>query len=348
MRTRLLLPALLALVVTATVVPSIARAEVPPVAEPSLFVVRAPAHHDDGVLSVRTKNLEWFTDRPDRDAGRLSTKELVEHWESWGFGSDPPNAALVGDDVDVIGELTKPRIRRGALRFGFEPIRGVPEDGNLGTVSLLIDPTGSSQYSLTVQNNSSNATNLAVYQTDPDLNVPNVFSLAWFAKYAYPTTTVTFTWDQSSQLMWSQTGSLVPGITFQAAQSLDVNPADQGQNSATLTNANGAFQFVQGQGSSAPAGSVGVTMDGTISLDTASIAFGQSGAPVFAAQAQPNYNVVFTPHPNYWLTFGPYQQGQVLDVGQITNNVQIPFPPGVTSMTATLNQDNTWTVQPTG
>jgi hypothetical protein len=147
--------------------------------------------------------------------------------------------------------------------------------------------------------------------------------------------------------MWAQTGSLVPGITFQAAQSLDVNPADQGQNSATLTNANGAFQFVQGQGSSVPAGSVGVTMDNTIPLNTASIAFGQSGAPVFAVPAQPNFNVVFTPRPSYWLTAGQYQQGQALAVEQITNNVQIVFPPGVTSMTATLNQDNTWTVQRT-
>ena len=98
-RTRLLLPAVLALVATSLVVPSVAHAEVPPVAEPSLFVVRAPVTSNDGVLIVSTKKLEWFTDRPNRDAGSLSTKELVDHWNGWGFEGDPPNATPVTLDV---------------------------------------------------------------------------------------------------------------------------------------------------------------------------------------------------------------------------------------------------------
>jgi hypothetical protein len=332
------------LVITATVVPSVAHAEVPPVAEPSLFVVRAPIHQNDGVLTVRTRDLEWFTDRPNRDAGSLTTKELVKHWDSWGFKGDPPNAALIGRDTDVIGELSRPRLRAGTVQFDFKPIRGEPADGNLGKVSLLIDPTGWGGYQLTVVNNSPTSTNIVLYQTSPDTSIPNLLSLAWFSKLANPSTTLTFQWDQSYQLMWAQTGTLVPGITFDAQQALDVGPTP-GENSATLTAPNGDFEFTAG-GAQVPAGSVGLTMDGTIPLNTASYALGQTQQPVFAAQAQPNINAVFTPHPQYWLTFGQYQQGEVIDTQQITDNIQIQFPSGVTSMTATLNPDNTWTVQP--
>jgi len=296
------------------------------------------------LLTVNTKKLEWFTDRPNRDAGSISAKELVDHWNGWGFKGDPPNAALIGRDTDVIGELSQPRLRAGTVQFDFKPIRGEPADGKLGKVSLLIDPTGWGGYQRTVVNNSPNVTNIVLYQTSPDTTIPNLLSLAWFSKFSSPTSTLTFQWDQSYQLMWAQTGTLVPGIVFDAGQVLDTNPVP-GENSALLTAPNDDFQFAAG-GAQVPAGSIGLTMDGTIPLNTASYALGQTQQPVFAAQAQPNINAVFTPHPVYWLTFGQYQQGEALDPEQITNNIQIQFPSGVTSMTATLNADNTWTVQP--
>lgn len=36
-----------------------------------------------------------------------------------------------------------------------------------------------------------------------------------------------------------------------------------------------------------------------------------------------------------------------MDVTSVSNPVQIEFPVNVYSMTATLNADNTWTIQPT-
>jgi rhizosphere induced protein len=345
MRARILLPALLGSVIAATVVPiASAGAEVPPIAEPSLFVVRAPITSNDGVLTVSTKKLEWFTDRPNHDAGSLSTKELVDHWNGWGFKGDPPNAALIGPDTDVIGELSKPKLRGSTVQFAFKPIRGEPGDGKLGKVSLLIDPTGWAGYQLTVVDNSPTPTNIVLYQTIPDTSIPNLLPLAWFSRFADPQTTLTFQWDETYQLMWAQTGALFPGIVFDAAQIRDVNTVP-GQNSALLTAPNGNLQFAAGS-APVPAGSIGLTMDGTIPVNTAAYALGQTQQPVFAAPAQPNITALFTPNPHYWLTFGTYQQGEVLDPGQLTNSIEIQFPSGVTAMTATLNSDNTWTVQP--
>lgn len=50
--------------------------------------------------------------------------------------------------------------------------------------------------------------------------------------------------------------------------------------------------------------------------------------------------------PRTWLTFGQFQQGQVLDIGAIINSAKIDFPAGVYAITVTLNGDDTFTVSP--
>jgi rhizosphere induced protein len=39
-----------------------------------------------------------------------------------------------------------------------------------------------------------------------------------------------------------------------------------------------------------------------------------SGNGTLAAPAQPAWTYIFTPRPQYWITFGEYAQGPVLDV----------------------------------
>jgi hypothetical protein len=71
-----------------------------------------------------------------------------------------------------------------------------------------------------------------------------------------------------------------------------------------------------------------------------------SGSGTFVVPASPNLNLVFTPHPKYWVTAGTFATGEVLDSEQLTNTAAVEFPPGVYAMVATLQLDNTWTVQP--
>ncbi len=207
---------------------------------------------------------------------------------------------------------------------------------------------GSVTYSLVFQNNSVNAGSAAVYQTDPNIGVPNVMSLAWFSKYAMPTTNVVFQWSIDYSFVWSQTGTLKPGVVFLASQNWAADLSSS--NAVTLTYQNspqgGAYTF-QNQGAGPQQGTLYITEDGTVPLNQASVGIGMSGAGSFVVQAQPNLNLTFTPHPLYWITFGNYFQGQVLDIGSITNPGSIQFPPGVYSMTAILNQNNSWTIQPT-
>jgi hypothetical protein len=69
-----------------------------------------------------------------------------------------------------------------------------------------------------------------------------------------------------------------------------------------------------------------------------------SGSGIFAAQAQPNANLVITPHPQYWIAFGRFMRGQVLDPNAIVRKAEVVFPTGVASCTATYGADGSWTI----
>ncbi|HUR82318.1 MAG TPA: protein rhiA [Thermoanaerobaculia bacterium] len=199
-------------------------------------------------------------------------------------------------------------------------------------------------YSLVFQNNSINTWTAAVYQQAPNTGTQDVMSLAWFAEAAAPTTQVVFTWEIDYSFVWSQTGTLVPGVLFAASQTWATNPSGA-NNQVTFTD-EPPFTFTN-QTAGPQQGTLYINQDGTIPENTAAVGIAMSGAGTFVVQAEPNILASFTPTPNYWITFGQYTQGQVMDIQEITNSAQIVFPPNVYSMTAILNANNTWTVQTT-
>lgn len=208
-------------------------------------------------------------------------------------------------------------------------------------------PAGGVDYTLVFRNNSTNAWNACVYQTQPDIANYEVQSLAWFAKAAAPTTQVKFEWGIDYAFVWDETGPLVPGVVFDSSQ---IWPADlTATNQVTLTHPNTPYSYYTfaNQTAGANGGSLYILTDGTVPLNMASAGIAMSGAGTFVCAAQPNLHLIFTPHPIYWITFGVFEQGEVLDLTELTNSAQIEFPAGVYTMYAILNQDNTWTVTAT-
>jgi len=198
------------------------------------------------------------------------------------------------------------------------------------------------EYKINFFNHSSNAGTMMVFQKDQNIGVDGVMSLAWFTKYMYPTTYGFFDWTIDYNFVWSETGELKPGVNFLASQSpiADLSTA----NSITLTY-DKAYNFVN-QTAGTPQGSLYIKEDGTIPLKEASVGIGMSGAGTFAVQAQPNMNLTFTPHPEYWVAFGNYDKGEVLNTQEMTNCSPVEFPPGIYTMDAILNKDNSWTIRP--
>ena len=200
------------------------------------------------------------------------------------------------------------------------------------------------QYSVLFENQSTLDGRVCIFQQDPNINVPNVMSLAWFTEAVHPNTQANFTWTIDYSFVWAETGLLQTGVFFIASQVL---PADLAQNNqVTLQYYGGAYAF--GPVSAGPSGgNLYISEAGTVPAQQAAVGIGMSGNGTFAVQAEPNVNLVFTPHPTYWIAYGSYQPGEVLDIQSMTSVAELKFPPSVYSLTAVLGPDNKITVQST-
>lgn len=211
-------------------------------------------------------------------------------------------------------------------------------------MSNAVSNSSGVQYTVVFVNNSADTGNACIYQQDPNITDPKVMSLAWLTKGAAPTTTVTLTWTIDYSFVWAQTGTLKPGVLFMASQ---VWPADLSTtNEVTFTQKGGIYTF-QSQQKGPESGNLYIKEDSTIPEADVAVGVGMSGAGTFVQQGELNKTLIFTPHPEYWITFGTHTQGEVMDITDISNPAQIQFPTNVYSMTATLNADNTWTIMPT-
>ncbi len=103
----------------------------------------------DGQL--RLKNIApttlYFSDRPDRIVGRVTTQKYVDHWSVGdnNFKLNPPNAVisvLLGEEAeDITVVLTEPKLERADLVFNVEVLDGSTSI-NGGAVALFIDVIG--------------------------------------------------------------------------------------------------------------------------------------------------------------------------------------------------------------
>jgi hypothetical protein len=91
----------------------------------------------------------YFSDRPQRVVGHLTTKQFIDEWDLGenSFASDPPNAVISfvekGDESpeDVIVVLKDPVLASDSLTYTVDILEGtLPAKGEL--VSVFIDPFG--------------------------------------------------------------------------------------------------------------------------------------------------------------------------------------------------------------
>ena len=120
--------------------------------EESMFVQTARGITSDGAtLTLRdvTPSTLFFSDRPQRVVGHMTTADFVELWGEGdnSFEADPPNAVLSfvepGADAptDAVVVIKKPTLDNGQLSYSIDVLEGtVPIDA--GPVTLFIDPFG--------------------------------------------------------------------------------------------------------------------------------------------------------------------------------------------------------------
>jgi hypothetical protein len=105
--------------------------------------------YEDGKLTLQTlaPTTLFFSDRPDRVTGHITSREFVETWDKGpdSFASNPPNAVLSvfhPDGVsDIVVELQDPVLSGSELTYTVEILDGeMPASG--GPISLFIDVIG--------------------------------------------------------------------------------------------------------------------------------------------------------------------------------------------------------------
>lgn len=199
-------------------------------------------------------------------------------------------------------------------------------------------------YSLEVKNKTNIGGMMCVYQSNPNPEIyRNLLPLAWLAVGCQGGVTVNFDWDIDYQFVWSRTGPLKPGARFKTSEKIETDPFSQDRNSIGLTfDEKHGYKFVESKTPSTK-GSLLITCDNTMENDDAAIGVAMSGKGVFAQNARPNMSFSFTPKPKYYLAFGDFQEGEVMDMNRVTtDSFRIDFGPNCHSLSVTLNEDNTW------
>ena len=195
------------------------------------------------------------------------------------------------------------------------------------------------QYSVTVDNKANHSDYFMIYQDNPSSWTPSALALVWFAKFSNPGGKVRFTWSVEWGFSWAETGTLTPGIEFIPSELFD---ASSGHNMVTFDYQGGVYRFSNPASGPDPSRlylneSAGIPMS-----SHASVGVAMAGHTVYAAQARPNMQLVLSAHPRYYLAYGNYQQGEVIDANTISNPLALVFPTGVYALNTTLNADGSW------
>jgi hypothetical protein len=196
------------------------------------------------------------------------------------------------------------------------------------------------QYSLTIVNNSAHSDSFMLFQNDPGSFAPNAMAIAWFTKYSNPgpNVTVKFTWQVDWGFSWADTGTLAPGVIFSASDTRSASPST---NMIPLSY-NGAYRFGAQTAGPDPTRFY-IAEDGSIPVSSsASVGITMSGSTVYAAQARPNTNITATPHPQYFVAYGSFEPGQVIDISTVNNPLRLDYQPGIYSLSTVLHANDTW------
>jgi len=201
----------------------------------------------------------------------------------------------------------------------------LPSDAKAGT-------TGTA-YSITIHNKSSiDNAKAIVFQQDP-LMPSDLLSLAWLTKTCHINSQVEFDWTLDFNFVWGQNGQLKAGVNYEAGGSI---PADLTvNNSVTLSYPGGGFEF--GPTTTGPAaGSLFISeandVPGAGNADQGSVGIGMYGSGTFVVPTQPTGTAggrQFSIHPQYWVAFGNFQAGEVVDESVLYYPTQVQFTGGL-------------------
>lgn len=198
------------------------------------------------------------------------------------------------------------------------------------------------QYRLTLHNRTNHDTDgweFCLYQQVPDGCSPGIQSLVWLRHVCHDGCNINFKWEESYAFQWSQTGSLLEGNPFIPSNSLPCDPNNEGVNAVELLKVGDSYQFQPYEKS--PSRGKLLIHSGKNIDPSVCVGIGMDGTSIFATPALCNMSHLFSLKPSYYVTFGKFREGCVID-GQIgVDPLQIDFS-NSQSMDVTLDENFEW------
>jgi hypothetical protein len=195
------------------------------------------------------------------------------------------------------------------------------------------------QYSIVITNKARHPGYFMLFQSDPAAWSNNAMALAWLSRYATPGTSVRLAWNVEYGVSWADTGVLEEGVLYVASENHAL-AADANQ--VTLDHRAGFLFTEPARGPQPDRLYLRESADIPVN-STAAVGITMAGSTVYAVQARPNQQLEFAPRPSYFLAYGDYEEGTVIDIGRIGNAQEIDFPANTFSLATTLRADGSWT-----
>jgi rhizosphere induced protein len=198
----------------------------------------------------------------------------------------------------------------------------------------------STTLSLLFRNDSGRSGAVCVYQRSPEIEAAGGQPVAWITKSVAPSTNVLVTWQAEFAFVWREAHELSPTIALQAWQAWPADPA--GQNQITVRRNERFYTFADPSQAPQP-GALVILTDENVAPGVLSIGIGTGGMVTFVSPAKPGTTHAFAPDATYWIAFGDYVTGQVLDPLTIVPQVQLLFSSLITRLAVVLDAGDVWT-----
>lgn len=205
------------------------------------------------------------------------------------------------------------------------------------------------KYDLSIVNSSDHTAQAIIFLVDPN-QAFHQYSLVWNSAMLRPGSNGKFSWQEDYGFVWGPMPELRPGAIFLAAQSVSADTSNRNQTS--LSNGPQGLQLSAPVKGPRP-GSLSIRSEASVPMNRVAEGITVSGRPAFIVAAQPNMQAVFDLRPQYWIAFGEFQQGEVLepDMNESAQSkmiygppTEVIFPAGITAMKATLDHSDRWII----
>lgn len=203
------------------------------------------------------------------------------------------------------------------------------------------------EYKVTCQNNSELTGAFCIFQTlrhqEPVLTA-QARSLSWLTKKVHSRTGTQFIWTDNLFFVW---GEYAAYEVIHTASKLKADMDNPNRRSALLSYQDGAYILKYSNRADADEGKLLIHADDTVRNNEVVVGIGNFvnvsscsvGAIVY--DTLKNFNYPIQPVVDYYVTFGNYKSGQIIDLSDIVTPVKkIPFTPDKLSFKATMRKDN--------